>query len=186
MHIPGHTKTIFQQMRTLWGTASGQRNPAMKAHHLAAAASAEMPSTRQRLFVRYYVAITVDLIVLGTLSQFWDRVQISNFTTGLLAAVLLQLLLQLTLWIEHAAAAPFAAKTSTGAKLGRFFVAWFILFASKFVMLWVIGTLLGEAISFSGAAHGAVAFIATVVCMVIAEEIIFRTFGILENKKNMD
>ena len=72
----------------------------MKPHHQAAATSAEMPNNRQRLYVRYYVAITADLLVLGLLSQFWDKAQISNFGSGLLAAVLLQLLLQLTLWIE--------------------------------------------------------------------------------------
>lgn len=154
----------------------------MKPHHEAAATSAEMPNNRQRLYVRYYVAITADLLVLGLLSQFWDKVQISNFGSGLLAAVLLQLLLQLTLWIEHLAAQPFTGKSSTGAKLARFFVAWLILFASKFVMLWVIDLLLGDAIDFYGPLHGAVAFIATVGCMVIAEEIIFRIFGVLETR----
>jgi len=158
----------------------------MKAHHHAAALSAELPNTRQRLFVRYYVAITADLIVLGLLSQFWDRVYISNFTTGLIAAVLLQVLLQLTLWIEHKAAQPFAGKTSGAARAGRFLVAWFILFLSKFVMLWIIGLVLGSAISFSGALHGAVAFIATVVCMVVAEEVMFRTFGALEDSNKAE
>ena len=158
----------------------------MKAHHHAAALSAELPNTRQRLFVRYYVAITADLIVLGLLSQFWDRVYISNFTTGLIAAVLLQVLLQLTLWIEHMAAQPFAGKTSGAARAGRFLVAWFILFLSKFVMLWIIGLVLGSAISFSGALHGAAAFIATVVCTVVAEEIMFRTFGALEDSNKAE
>lgn len=153
----------------------------MQPHHHAAAASADMPNTRQRLFVRYYVAITADLIVLNLLAQFWDKVEISDYLSALMAAVLLQLLLQATLWVEHAAAQPFAGKTGTGARLGRFFVAWFILFASKFVMLWIIGLVLGDAIVFHGPLHGAVAFIGTVVCMVLAEEVFFRTFRALDS-----
>ncbi|MDG1065447.1 MAG: hypothetical protein P8O91_04440 [Luminiphilus sp.] len=153
----------------------------MKPHHHAAVASAALPNTRQRLYIRYYVAITADLIVLGLLSQFWDRVQISSFTSGLVAAILLQLLLQLTLWIEHAASQPFKDKTSWQAKAGRVFVAWFILFSSKLVMLWTIGLILGDSIHFYGALHGALPFIATVVCMILAEELAFRTFGALES-----
>ncbi len=153
----------------------------MKAHHHAAVASAALPNTRQRLYIRYYVAITADLIVLGLLSQFWDRVQISGFTSGLIAAILLQLLLQVTLLIEHAASQPFVNKTSWQAKGGRIFVAWLILFSSKFVMLWTIGLVLGDAIHFYGALHGAFPFIITVICMILAEELAFRTFAALES-----
>ena len=153
----------------------------MQPHHHAAAASADLPNTRQRLFVRYYVAITADLIVLNLLAQFWSKVEVSDYVSALITAVLLQLLLQGTLWVEHKAAQPFAGKTGTAAKLGRFFVAWFILFASKFVMLWIIGLVLGDAIVFHGALHGAVAFIVTVVCMVLAEEVLFRSFRALDS-----
>ena len=153
----------------------------MKPHHHAAATSAALPNTRQRLYVRYYVAITADLIGLGVLSQFWDRVQISSFTAGLVAAILLQLLLQATLMIEHAASQPFENKNSWQAKTGRIFVAWLILFSSKFAMLWAIGLVLGDAIHFYGAMHGALAFIATVICMVLAEALAFRTFANLES-----
>jgi hypothetical protein len=152
----------------------------MKAHHHAASASVALPNARQRLYVRYYVAITADLIVLGLLSQFWDRVQISSFTAGLVAAILLQLLLQVTLIIEHAASQPFKNKNSWQASAGRIFVAWLILFSSKFAMLWAIGLVLGDAIHFYGAMHGALPFIATVICMVVAEELAFRTFATLE------
>jgi len=47
-------------------------------------------------------------------------------------------------------------------------------------MLWMIGLVLGDSIHFSGALHGALAFIVTVVCMILAEELVFRAFGALE------
>ena len=34
-------------------------------HHLAGVASAEIPSNRQRLFLRYFTAILIDLVVLN-------------------------------------------------------------------------------------------------------------------------
>ena len=151
----------------------------MQLHHVAAAASAEMPTSAQRLFVRYFIAITIDLIVLGLLAEVWDQIMINHFSTVLFAAVLLQLLLQLTLVVEHKAAGMFQGKSGTAWKLGRFLVAWFILFSSKFVMLWAVYWFLGDNIEFRGAMHGAVAFIVAVVAMVVAEEIVNRIFRAL-------
>lgn len=151
----------------------------MKPHHHITATTPLDASSRQRLFVRYYVATTVDLLVLGLLSQFWDRVHIDTFAAAVIAALLLQLLLQGTLVIEHRVASVFAARSGPLWQFGRFFSAWLILFVSKFVMLWIIGLVLGERIQFHGALHGAVAFIVTVVLMVVAEEGIYRIYRAL-------
>ena len=40
---------------------------------------------------------------------------------------------------------------------------------------------LGDAIHFYGALHGAFPFIITVICMILAEELAFRTFAALES-----
>lgn len=153
----------------------------MKPHHHVAAASAELPNTRQRLYMRYYAAVTADLVVLGLMSQFWDKVSIDSFSTGLIAAALLQILLQGTLMVEHAAAGYFANKTGLFWQGLRWFTAWFILFSSKFVMLWVIGLVLGERIQFHGALHGAAAFIVVVIAMVLTEELLFRSYRAMES-----
>lgn len=151
----------------------------MKPHHHITAATPLDASTHQRLFVRYYIATTVDLLVLGLLSQFWDRIIIDTFAAAVVAALLLQLLLQGTLVIEHRVAGLFAGKSGVLWQFGRFFSAWLILFLSKFVMLWLIGLVLGERIQFHGALHGAVAFIITVVVMVVAEEGVYRIYRAL-------
>ena len=60
-------------------------------------ASAEIPSTNQKLFVRYFTAILTDLVVLNLFAEFWRHVVIDSFSIALLAAVLLQILLN-SLW----------------------------------------------------------------------------------------
>ena len=64
-------------------------------------ATAEMPSDRQRLFVRYLTGTLIDLVVLNLFAEYWDAVHVSNFTVSLLAAILLQILLKLTIAVEH-------------------------------------------------------------------------------------
>ena len=51
-------------------------------------------SNRQRLFVRYLLAVLIDLTVLNLFVEYWDKIVIDSFTISLLAAVLLQILLR--------------------------------------------------------------------------------------------
>lgn len=148
----------------------------MKPHHHHAAASAEVPSSRQRLLVRYLIAIFADLVVLGLFAEFWAPVSIGSFSVGLLTAVLLQMLLQATLSLEHLVAAWFSKRQGTAWNVARYFSAWLILFGSKFVMLGVIERLLGDSVRFSGPLHGVVAFIVVIVGMLVAEELMVRIF----------
>ena len=73
-------------------------------------ASAEAPSNRQRLFMRYFTAILIDLVVLNLFVEYSDKVFVDSFTTSLLAAVVLQVLLKLTLAVEHMVADYFKAR----------------------------------------------------------------------------
>ena len=57
--------------------------------------TAEVPSGGQRLFLRYFTAILIDLVVLNLFDKYSDKVTISGFTVSLGAAVLLQILLKL-------------------------------------------------------------------------------------------
>jgi len=58
----------------------------------------------------------------------------------------------------------------------RFFVAWLILFGSKFVILEALALAFGEEVRFTGAFHGIVWLIIVVVVMLIAEELVVRFF----------
>ncbi len=63
--------------------------------------TARAPSDRQRLFVRYFTATLIDLVVLGLFDQFSSKVFVHSFGIALLAAILLQILLKVTIAIEH-------------------------------------------------------------------------------------
>jgi hypothetical protein len=130
----------------------------------------------QRLFVRYLVAVLIDLTVLNLFDEFWDLVTISPFSVSVLAAVLLQVLLRATLVLEHKVAGYFNAKSGGLARFMRYFTAWLILFGSKFVMLGAIEFAFGDNVLFSGPLHGVVSFIVVVVVMLVAEEFAVRVY----------
>jgi hypothetical protein len=130
----------------------------------------------QRLFVRYLVAVLIDLTVLNLFDEFWDLVTIGPFSVSVLAAVLLQVLLKATLVLEHKVAGYFNSRSGGFARFMRYFTAWLILFGSKFVMLGAIEFAFGDNVLFSGPLHGVVSFIVVVVVMLVAEEFAVRIY----------
>ena len=139
-------------------------------------ALAEAPSNKQRLFVRYFTAILIDLVVLNLFAEYWENVSIDSFSLSLLAAVLLQVLLKLTIALEHRVAGFFKARPGGFMKFMRFFCAWLILFGSKFVILEAITFAFGTGVRFGGAFHGVVTLIVVIIAMLIAEEAIVRLY----------
>src|SRR5215203_2938543 len=112
--------------------------------------SADLPSDRQKVFLRYFTAILIDLVVLNLFAEYWHRVYVSSFTISLLAAVLLVLLLKLTLMVEHWVAGYFKGRPSALMKFLRFFFAWLVLFGSKFVILEALSSAFGNSVRFVG------------------------------------
>jgi hypothetical protein len=133
-------------------------------------------SPKQQIFLKYLTFTLVDLTVLNFFAEYWDKVSISSFTISLFVAITLQLLLKLTLKLEHKISSYFTSSDSTLMKVSRIFSTWFILFTSKFVMLGVLQFLFGDAIIFSGALHGVVAFIVLVVVILAIEALIIRIY----------
>jgi len=132
---------------------------------------------RQQIFMRYVLAILIDLTVLNLLNQYWDYVYIETFTISLLAAILIQVLMQASLKIEHIVAEYFFKdKVGKIAKVQRVITAWFIIFISKLAIIHAISLFFGDSVVFSGPVHGVVAFIVSVVVMIVVEQIIVRTY----------
>ena len=94
-----------------------------------------------------------------------------SFSISLLAALLLQILLQVTIAIEHRVANYFKEKTDLKAKILRALSTWLILFSSKLVILEAINLSFGKDVVFSGPIHGLVAFIVVVITIIIVEQI---------------
>lgn len=146
-------------------------------------ASAELPSTRQKLFIRYFTAILIDLTVLNLFVEYSENVVIDSFTVSLFAAVLLQVLLKLTIALEHRVAAWFTARPGGLMKFLRYFTAWLILFGSKFVILEALALAFGDDVHFGGPLHGLVILIVVVIVMLVAEEAIVQLYRRLIDDK---
>src|SRR5262245_31944812 len=91
-------------------------------------AVAEPPLDRQRLFVPYFVGILIDLVVLNLFAEYSTKVVVANFTTSLLAAIVLQVLLQGTIAVEHKVMHWFTGKTGGAMTFLKYFCAWLVLF----------------------------------------------------------
>ena len=139
-------------------------------------ASAEMPSTRQRLVLRYFIGVLIDLVVLNLFDEYSDSVYIASFTLSLFAAVLLQILLKATIALEHQVAVYFENRSGGINIFLRFFGAWLVLFGSKFVILEALSFAFGDSVRFEGAFHGLIVLIAVIVTMLVVEEAIVRLF----------
>jgi hypothetical protein len=133
-------------------------------------------SDRQRLFLRYYTGVLIDLVVLCLFDEYSEKVWVSGFTIALLAAVLLQLLLKATIAVEHRVAGYFNTKSGGFWKFMRYFCAWLVLFGSKFVILEALSFAFGDNVKFEGALHGIVWLIIVVVVMLLAEELMVRVY----------
>jgi hypothetical protein len=139
-------------------------------------AEASLPSDRQRLFVLFFTGTLIDLVVLGLFAEYSDKVYVDSFTTTLLAAIVLQILLKVTIAAEHRVLAQFKGKTGAAWTAGKFFVAWVILFGSKFVILEALSFVFERDVHFEGILHGIVWLIIVVVTMVIIEELVVRFY----------
>ena len=129
---------------------------------------------RQRIFLRYLMAILIDLLVLNLFVEFWDAVVIDSFTISILAAFILQILLRATMMLEHKVANHFKSKPGKLNVFLRWFTAWVILFGSKFIILFVIDMVFGARVEFSNV----IVFIVVIIAIVLFEVGITSLFNL--------
>lgn len=140
------------------------------------AVSSNGMSNKQKLFLSYFTAILIDLVILNLFAEFWHRVTVESFSVSLFAAAILQVLLKITLAIEHHSAKYFNAKVGAWARVMRYVGAWMILFTSKFIILWVIDFAFDDKITFGGPLHGVGTLIIVLVAMVLIERAILSFY----------
>jgi hypothetical protein len=144
--------------------------------------SAIAPSNRQRLFMRYFTAILIDLVVLNLFVEYSDKVFVDTFTTSLLAAIVLQVLLKLTIACEHKVMDWFKGRAGAWMTFLKFFCAWLILFGSKFVILEALVQVFGDNVRFDGRWNGIITLIVVIIVMLVVEELIVRLYRALGDK----
>lgn len=137
------------------------------------------PSPKQQLFLKYLTFTLVDLMVLNFFAEYWDKVTITSFGVSLFIAIVLQVLLKMTISLEHRISNYMKSSEKLNKKILHIFSTWFVLFASKFVMLWILQLLFGDAIVFAGAYHGVVAFILLVITILAVEYLVTRLYDSL-------
>ena len=139
-------------------------------------ATYDPPTDRQRLFLRYFTGVLIDLTLLNLFAEYWSDVKVSSFTVSLLADILLQFLLKLTIWVEHHVAVYFNKRPGGFMKFMRFFGAWLVLFGSKFVILEALSIVFQGRVHFEGPFHGIIALIVVAITMVVVEELFVRLY----------
>ena len=116
-------------------------------------------------------------MVLNLFAEYTDKVFVDSFSISLLAAVLLQVLLKATIWVEHKVGGYFKARKPSGMNTFlRYLFAWLVLFGSKFVILDALSYAFGDSVRFVGRFHGLIVLIIVVVVMLLAEELIVRFY----------
>jgi hypothetical protein len=129
-------------------------------------------SRRQQLFLGYTFFVLIDLTVLNLFNEYWEYVSIEFFSISLLTALLLQILLQVTIAIEHRVAGLFKGKSGLRPKIIRALSTWAILFGSKFAILEAINISFGDSVLFGGPVNGVIVFIVVVIAIIVAEQLI--------------
>lgn len=126
----------------------------------------------QRIVARYLTFVLIDLCILNLFVEYWDRVVIDSFTVSLMAAVVLQVSLRLTLWAKKLARSIFANVHGATGVVARLLAMWAVSFSSKFVIMWVIDLIFGVHVEF----YGVKPLFAVLITMLVAETLAMRLF----------
>ena len=132
---------------------------------------------RQRLFLMFTLFVLADLTVINLFDEYASSYfHISSFTASIVMAVILQILLVITIKIEHKIADFFKSKEGVINLILRILVTWVLLFGSKIIMMKIVDLILGNRIEYYGPYHGLGAFVLIIIGMIIAENLLKKVF----------
>ena len=129
---------------------------------------AEMTTTRaQRIFISWTKDVLIYIIVLNLFVEYNPKIIIDSFTISIFTAILLKILLEIILQLEHK-----VAKALEAYRFLRIFFVWLILFGSKFLILEVVDLLFGEHVELGKFLD----VIVLVIALMVAREIFQRIY----------
>jgi len=138
-------------------------------------AIAVTPTKRQLVFFSWTKDVLIYIIVLNLFVEYNAKIIIDSFTISIFTAVLLKILLEIILKLEHQVAAFFK-----GRKVLQIFFAWIILFGSKFVILEIVDIVFGEHVELGKF----VDVIVLVIALMVAREIFQQIYLALGERQN--
>ncbi len=104
----------------------------------------EVMTKGQQRFLSWMTDVLVYIVVLNLFVEFVDTIVIDSFWISILTAVLLKLLLDAVIGLEHRVAAFFTAREGTVNKVLGGVSQFAILFLSKFLILEVVNFVFGD------------------------------------------
>ena len=133
------------------------------------------PSKRQLVFLSWTKDILIYTTVLNLFVEFNPKIIIDSFTISIFTAILLKILLEVILKLEHK-----VAEVLKGFKFLRILIMWLILFGSKFLILEVIDFVFGTHVDLGKFWD----IILLIITMMIAREIIQKIFRSLGKRED--
>ena len=129
------------------------------------------PTKRQLIFFSWTKDVLIYIIVLNLFVEYNPKIIIDSFTISIFTAILLKVLLEIILKLEHKVSEIF--KTH---KVVRILLVWLILFGSKFLILEVVDIVFGEHVELGKFLD----VIVLVIALMVAREVfswIYRLLG---------
>lgn len=131
---------------------------------------------RQQRFTDWLADVLVDIVVLNLFVEFVDTIVIDSFWISILTAVLLKLMLDAVMGLEHRVRAYFAAREGRVYRALGLVSVFAILFLSKFVILEAVNLVFGKHVEL-GHLVEIVAIIVGMLGARVVLQIIYRRLG---------
>ena len=135
---------------------------------------ATMPTRKQMIFASWAKDVLIYIIVLNLFVEYNPKIIIDSFTISIFTAVLLKILLEVILKLEHKVSEVFKSY-----KVLRILLVWLILFGSKFLILEVVDMVFGNHVELGKFLD----VILLVITLMVAREVIHRIYISLGRKE---
>ena len=128
----------------------------------------------QEVFISWTKDVLIYTIVLNLFVEYNSKIIIDSFTISIFTAILLKILLEIILKLEHKVSEVFK-----GYKVIRILLVWLILFGSKFLILEIVDLIFGEHVELGKFLD----VIVLVIALMVAREVyqrIYLSLGVSE------
>ena len=107
-------------------------------------------TSQQLIFKELFVGTLIYAVVLGFFDDHSSIVEARSYTYVFLAAIVLAVLTRAAFTVKDAIIVHFRHRDSRGSTALMVLGVWFVMFASKFVFVWAIDLVFGDAVNING------------------------------------